>query len=194
MDELPSNPQLVTAPAKELKMVAGRRSLSPRESQRLSRRTEENLTPRMKAMRDRFIAEFLVDWSGPNAYIRAGGPASTAAKMASEYLREPYVTKKIYEVLESMEEAEIISRKKVLAGLIREAHYQGIGASHGARVSAWSKLANILGMEQVNVRVEGNVDHNVRGGVMVVPVVPGTDAWEQLASNTQKQLKEDVRK
>lgn len=161
---------------------------------KLALRTEQNLTPKMKEIRDRFIAEFLRDFNGPNAYIRAGGPATTAVKMANTFLHEPYVAKRIWEVVELLEEEQIISRKRILAGLVREANYMGIGASHGARVAAYGKLANILGMEQTNVNVKGKIDHTHKGGVMVVPITPGSDAWEQLAEATQKQLKDDVRK
>lgn len=153
------------------------------------RRTEENLTPTMRFRRDAFIAEYLVDWSGPMAWIRSGGSPNSAAKMAYELLREPYVTRKIRECIDSLEEAKIINRNRILAGLVREANYQGIGASHGARVSAYSVLAKILGMEAAS-KVE--VDH--KGGVMLVPFTPSVDEWERNAIEAQATLKTDVRK
>lgn len=158
---------------------------------KLATRTEANLTPRMKDIRDRFISEYLRDFNGPMAYIRAGGPNTTAVKMANTFLHEPYVAKKIQEIIDLLEEDQIINRKRILAGLVREANYNGIGASHGARVSAYGKLANILGMEQTNVNLKGDI--KFRGGVMVVPVTPGTDVWEQMATESQKQLQENVR-
>jgi hypothetical protein len=180
----------------ELRVVKGGHSGPPRDpdskvTKRLKRRTEENLTLKMKVKRDVFITEFLRDWNGPMAAIRMGESADNAPKIARQYLREPYVAKRIWEVVDAMDEAELINRKRVLGGLIREANFQGIGASHGARVSAWGKLANILGMEQENINVKGEVE--VRGGVMIVPVSSPAD-WERLAENSQKRLKEDVRK
>jgi hypothetical protein len=159
--------------------------------ERMALRTQENLTPKMKMIRDRYIAEYLVDFNGPKAYIRAGGPATTAAKMSSQFNHEPYVLKKIQECIDSLEEAEIINRKRVLAGLVREANYSGIGASHGARVAAYGTLSKILNMQQTNINLKGDI--KVRGGIMVVPVASPED-WEKLAQVSQKQLKDDVRK
>jgi hypothetical protein len=184
-------------PPTNLRIIGGRQG--PRKGKisklggKLSRRTLENLSPKMLEIRNKFISEFLRDWNGPMAYIRAGGPATTATKMASEFLREPYVSSRIWEVIDSMEEAELITRKRVIAMLVREANYMAIGASHGARVAALGKLSTILGMDQVNINVHGEVDHNIRGGVMLVPMTSPKD-WERLAGESQKQLKEEVRK
>jgi phage terminase small subunit len=164
--------------------------LHAQSRERILARTEENITPKMKMKRDRFIAEYLFDFNGIAAYIRSGGPSSTAAKMSNQFLKEPYVLKKIKETIDSLEEAEIINRKRILAGLVREAHYQGIGASHGARVSAYSKLATILGMDAA-VKIDAKV--KFAGGVMVVPMAANVDEWEKVAEASQAQLKGDVR-
>jgi hypothetical protein len=173
----------------------GKRGKQPiptsKTSKKLSLRTRENLTPRMKAIRDRFITEYIRDWCGPSAYIRAGGPSTSATKMATEFLREPYVVQRLTEIIDAMEEEKLLDNKIILMGLIKEARYQGIGASHGARVAAWKSLADIKGIAN-KISVKSEVTH--RGGVMVVPVIPGSDTWEQLAANSQKQLKDDVRK
>jgi phage terminase small subunit len=158
-------------------------------AKKLLRRTEENLTPLMKQRRDQFIAEYLVDWRGPAAWIRSGGSPNSAAKMAYELLREPYVTRKIREQVDAMEEANLINRNRILAGLVREANYQGVGASHGARVSAYHVLAKILGME-APVKVEAQVSC----GVMLIPAGTSVDNWERDAIDVQAQLKADVRK
>lgn len=155
-------------------------------AKKLLRRTEENLTPVMKQRRDAFINEYLVDWNGPNAWIRSGGSPNSATKMAYELLREPYVMKKIREVVDAMEEANLINRNRILAGLVREANYMGMSASHSARVSAWNSLAKILGMEAPT-----EVKHS--GGVMLVPIAASVDQWENNAEAAQRQLKADVR-
>lgn len=187
-DKKPEN----TPPAPLLRVIPGRKANEDnKQGRKLKRRTLENLTPAMKAKRDRFITEFVKDFNGPMAYVRAGGPYTSAVKMSGEFLREPYVAQRIWEVIDSLEEAEIINRKHVLAGLVREANFTGIGASHGARVSAYAHLAKILGMEQTNINLKGDI--KFRGGVMLVPA-PDPMAWEQAAAEAQKQLKEDVRK
>jgi Terminase small subunit len=158
---------------------------------RIKARTEENITPKMKEKRDRFIAEYLVDFNGVHAYIRSGGPATTAAKMSCQFLKEPYVLKKIRETIDALEEANIINRKRILAGLVREANYAGIGASHGARVSAYAKLATILGMD-APIKIDAKV--KVAGGVMLVPMPSNPDDWEKAAVQKQLELKNEVTK
>lgn len=169
-------------PAKQTK-------LHSQSKERIARRDEKHLTPKMRERRDKFIVEYLFDWNGPNAYIRAGGPATTATKMAAQYLKEPYVLQKIKETVDALEEAQLINRQRILAGLVREAHYHGIGASHGARVSAWAKLASIKGMD-APLKIEGKFAH----GVMMVPMAKNRDEWERIAEEAQKQLKEEVKK
>ncbi len=165
------------------------KKLHSQSKERMARRTEENLTLRMKERRDRFIAEYLVDFKGPEAIIRSGGSSTTAQKMASQFLHEPYVLKKIRETIDILEEKNIINRQRVLAGLVREANYQGIGASHGARVSAYSKLASILGMD-APLKVEGRFAH----GVMLVPLPQSNEEWEKVAEHAQEVLKGEVKK
>jgi hypothetical protein len=165
-----------------------KRNPNSKTSRMLASRTEDKLTPKMKLRRDMFITEFVSDFNAINAVLRSGGATSTAAKTAYQFMREPYVQRRIKEVIDSMEEADIINRKRILAGLIREANYMGIGASHGARVSAYSKLASILGMDAPQKH-----QVQVSGGVMVVPMTTNLNDWETVAEQKQLALKEDVR-
>ncbi len=164
-------------------------------SQVLAKRTKGSLSIKSLAFRNRFITEYIADFDPELAWIRAGGGGKkeNARNRGKQLLREAYVSRKVREMIDIMDEKELINRNRVIAGFVKEASYHGPGASHAARVAALKGLSGILGMEQVNVNVKGKVDHTVRGGVMVVPVVPGSDDWEKLAANSQKQLKEDVR-
>lgn len=191
-DDPPNKAPENAPPAPVLRVIPGRKSNEDnKQGKKLKRRTLENLSPKMKEKRDRFITEYVKDFNGPMAYVRAGGPYTSATKMSGEYLREPYVASRIWEVIDAMEEADLITRKHVIAMFIREANYQGMGASHGARVAAIGHLAKVLGMEQTNVNLKGDI--KFRGGVMLVPA-PDPMSWEQAAAEAQRQLKEDVRK
>lgn len=167
-------------------------------SKQMAKRTEENLSPAMKKRRDHFISEYLVDFNAAQAFIRMKAEeepfkeidAAAAAAGGYSFTREPYVAKKIQEALEAMEEANIVTRKRVLGGLLREANYHGVGAQHGARVSSWTKLAGILKMDVK--QVEASVA--LRGGVMIVPATEDGAGWEARAAEAQAALKEEVRK
>jgi excisionase family DNA binding protein len=50
-------------------------------------------------------------------------------------------------------EAVQLNDERIIGGLLYEAHHEGMGSSHGARVSAWSSLADIRGMRKRTLTV-----------------------------------------
>ena len=174
----------------EMKVSSGPNAKHPgtKNSLKLAHRTEENLTPAMKIRRDRFIRQYVIDFNGTKAAIRAGMPARSAPKAASEMLREPYVQKELHKYILTVEENVLVSRNTVIAGLVREANDHSLGASHAARVNALGKLAEILGMKIDRARL----DVTVNNGVMVVPLAESLNDWEQRAIETQEHLKHAV--
>lgn len=168
-------------------------------SKRLAAMTEGNLSPAQRKRADEFVLQYLRDFNATQAFIRTqvgeGKPCeeidvSYASNAGYQMTRWPYVAQKIQEAMELAEEKNIVTRNEVMFGLKREAHFHGVGASHGARVGSWGKLATILGMDVR--KVEASL--SLRGGVLVVPAVDGVEAWESRAAAAQAALKEDVRK
>lgn len=104
----------------------------------------DDLTPQECALRDAFVREYLRDYSAYRAAIRLGYKAGIAGEYAAKFMHEPYVLRKIAE-LESNNGNVIDSIK---SGLLREANFNGPGASHGARVSAYTQLSRIEGMDK----------------------------------------------
>jgi hypothetical protein len=154
--------------------------------QKIQRRTEENLSPFEKERRDRFIAEYLVDFCGSQAWLRAGFAPKYRYQGASTMLSEPYVAARIREAIDAAEESNLINRNRIIAGLVREANFLGINASHSARVTAFNVLAKILGLEAPQ-----KIEHS--GGVMLCPMTMKMDDWERTAIETQAKLKANVR-
>jgi hypothetical protein len=179
--------------------------------QRLARRTEENLTPAMKHRRDVFIREYLRDFNGAQAWLRMKAEVdpqdahkhytpAQAAEHAYQLRNEPYVAKRIAELVDAMDAANVISQQRVLAMLVREAELQGIGAKHAARVAAQKVLVDVLGMSSAAKAAAARVPSGPggnglpRGGVMVVPDVAGdVESWEAAAADAQARLKQEVR-
>lgn len=167
-------------------------------AKKLASHTEENLTPRKRQRADLFIIEYLRDYNATRAYRRTrliecpfdDVSDDVCSQQGYEMKRWPYVSQKIQEAFEIAEEKNVVTRTEVLHGLKREALFHGPGASHGARVSGWGKLATIMGMDQK--QVERGL--SMKGGIMVVPAVEGLDDWEQRAQAAQAALKEEVRK
>lgn len=107
----------------------------------------DTLTKQEKALRQRFVAEYLEDYDAIGAAIRLGYQEAFAQQYAKQFLTEPYTLKLIKE-----KEAEfgILTeddqhRKKIVAGLYREAHSRFNSGS--ARVAALTQLAKIIGIE-----------------------------------------------
>lgn len=183
------------------KQNKGARALDPtsKNSQRLAKKTEENLTPAMRDRADRFVLQYLRDFNATQAFIRTQLEEGKdyeeidlnwAMNGGYQMTRWPYVAQKIREALETAEEKNIVSRSEIMHGLKREAYYSGVGASHGARVGAWGTLSKILGME--TKKIEQTLA--MKGGVMVVPATDDLNTWEERAQAAQKALKEEVRK
>lgn len=107
----------------------------------------DTLTKQERSLRQRFVEEYLADYDAIAAAIRLGYQEAFAQQYAKQFLAEPYTLKLIKE-----KEAEfgILTeedqhRKKIVAGLYREAHNRFNSGS--ARVAALTQLAKIIGIE-----------------------------------------------
>lgn len=107
----------------------------------------DTLTKQERSLRQRFVEEYLADYDAFAAAIRIGYQEAFAQQYAKQFLTEPYTLKLIKE-----REAEfgILTeedqhRKKIVAGLYREAHSRINSGS--ARVAALTQLAKIIGIE-----------------------------------------------
>jgi hypothetical protein len=149
----------------------------------------DTMTEREKALRDMFVAEYLIDYNQVNAAMRCGFPREFAVRYASQFMDEAYVQRKIksveYTGNDEVAEAEY-NRKRIKNQLMREAHYRGPGSSHAARVSALAALAKLENMEPAS---QHKHDVNMQGGVMRIPAPPNsTEAWEATAVQSQADL------
>lgn len=107
----------------------------------------DTLTKQEKALRQRFVAEYLADYDAFGAAIRLGYQEAFAQQYAKQFLTEPYTLKLIKEKEAEFGilTAEDQHRKKIVAGLYREAHSRFNSGS--ARVAALTQLAKIIGIE-----------------------------------------------
>lgn len=179
------------SPKKKPGKAAGRAAYDPKSknSQMLAGRTGDTYTDKQKDLRDRFVNEYLIDFNATDAYIRAGGNQKNPTQAGYNLKREPYVARAIQAAVDSLDAAKVTNRQRIMAGLVREANHFGIGAAHAARVSAWTRLSSLLGMDQK--QTERSL--SARGGVMVVPQVESDIDWEKRAQAAQSALKEAVR-
>lgn len=107
----------------------------------------DSLTKQEKALRQRFVAEYLEDYDPVGAAIRLGYQEAFAQQYAKQFLAEPYTRKllKEKEAQFGILTEEDQHRKKIVAGLYREAHSRFNSGS--ARVAALTQLAKIIGIE-----------------------------------------------
>ncbi len=112
----------------------------------------EELTDERREVRDRFVNEYLKDFNATQAGIRMGIAESNAAQTCNNmYLKEEYVLTLIQEKLKTMSEETIITRAEILNG-IKMIAYNGINENN--RLSAWGKLAKLMGMEIDYIKAE----------------------------------------
>lgn len=149
----------------------------------------QELSPAEKALRDRFVTEYLVDYDAWAAAVRIGFLSTVAVQYAQMLLQEAYVQQEIRRLTigESKDEKAAIKerRRQVEAGLLREAHRMGPGSSHMGRVQALKALAKIHDME-APTRIKNDVTH--KGGVMMIPAIANIEDWEKQAAEHQDKL------
>lgn len=159
--------------------------------------TTEGMAPELSQqemqLRDRFVKEYLLDYDGTAAAMRIGFGESFAGTYAQKFLQEPYTLQQIKKAETALAddpdaESEAIKRR-VQAALLREAYYNGPGASHAARVNALSKLAIIHDMD-APTKIKAEVEN--RGGVMMVPGIADVDEWSKIAGAAQAQLQKEA--
>lgn len=107
----------------------------------------DTLTKQERALRQRFVEEYLVDYDPFAAALRLGYTDQFAELYSRQFMLEPYVRKRISEreAEIGIETEEEKHRKRIVAGLYREAHSRF--NSGAARVAALSQLAKIIGIE-----------------------------------------------
>lgn len=158
---------------------------------------EDDLSPDEMMLRDAVVTEYLFDHSWVNACKRLGMNSNMAQEYAQRFENDSYVQKRLkdFELAEAAKpeanrKAEFDQKKqRIIQQLEAQAVYNGPGASHAARVAALKQLAMIYGFEAPK---QTKVDVGVSSGVMLVPMIGGTDSWEKSAADAQRKLQEDT--
>lgn len=106
-----------------------------------------SLTENERAIRERFVKEYLVDYDSFGAALRTGYAEAYARSLSAQFMQEPYVRQLIAEGeanLGVMTEKEK-HQAKVVAGLYRIAGSRTSSAS--AQVAAYGRIATLLGLD-----------------------------------------------
>ncbi len=121
----------------------------------------ELLSKREMQIRERFVDEFLFDYNYTAAAVRVGYLESDAKQFGQKFKYDSYVQKLIATRMseENEEDSEEALKRLIVRSLMKEATYNGSGSSHGARVSALSKLSSIFGMD-APAKTETKVEHS----------------------------------
>lgn len=101
-------------------------------------------TAELTGKQRRFIEEYLIDFNATQAAIRAGYSEKTAQVIGSENLAKPLIAAALAERTRRITEEADVTTHMVIEGLLTEARRVGDGASHSARVSAWTQLGKYL--------------------------------------------------
>lgn len=168
-------------------------ALPIQEPEQPAESNERTYTYREKALRDYFVREYLVDYDAIAAAMRIGYNRGIAREYAVRLMDEPYVARQIakMEGAPAEEDSETL-KKRIMAGLIREANYKGVGSSQAARVAALGKLAQLNGMEpatKTKTELTGPNGEPLQGpGQFIIPGIMTPEAWEAAALAQQSAL------
>lgn len=105
----------------------------------------------------RFVEEYLIDFNATQAAIRAGYSENSAYSIGQENLKKPEIKGEIDKLTDKMTERALITKERIIQGLLNEAETFGEGSSHSARVSAWAHLGKHLQMFTDKVEVTGKM-------------------------------------
>jgi hypothetical protein len=156
---------------------------------------QPDLSDAERALRDLFVAEYLVDYDHIAAAQRCGFTGQFAKDFANKFMDETYVRRALRAAEEkiptSKEEIELetaADKQRIVKWLKQEARSRTNSGS--ARVAALARLVSIYGMD-APTKLEQDVTH--RGGVMMVPAIADINAWENSAVASQTKLVEEAR-
>lgn len=150
---------------------------------------DPELSPNEKALRDKFVTEYIKDMNSVLACIRIGFMRTFAEEYAKKFMSESYVQSEIYrrryeeETVSTKAQAE--KDKLLVLSVLREAMLHGPYAS---RVAAAGRMAQMQGYDAA---AKTEVLH--RGGVMMVPGMANLDEWEKAATTSQDKLVQEAR-
>ena len=113
----------------------------------------KGITPKQQC----FVDEYMKDLNATQAAIRAGYSKKTAQEQSSRLLLNVMVQEAVAKEQKERSERTKVTADMVVAGLLKEASYQGEGATHGARVSAWSQLSKHTGGFTEKHEVDANL-------------------------------------
>jgi hypothetical protein len=150
------------------------------------------LTESEMRLRDKFAQEYITDYDAYATCVRIGYSHTYAIQFAIKFMQEPYVQqaiKKLETTPDEMDEA--VEKKKILAGMWREANFHGAGSSQAARVAALSKLSAFYGMDaptRSKSEITGPDGLPLGEGVFVVPGIVSAEDWAKAAEKQQADL------
>ena len=111
----------------------------------------KTLTPKQQ----RFVEEYLIDFNGAQAAIRAGYNKRSARAIACENLTKPYIAIEIAAGKEVLAEEAGLTVEKILDGMLAETEQKDDGSS-STRISAWSWLGKYKRMWEQEQKNQNN--------------------------------------
>lgn len=152
---------------------------------------ESGMSPGEKALRDKFVNEYLVDFDEYRAALRVGLLPSVAATYSKQLMNDGYVQREIAR-LQREQQSDPKSQqerdRELTLNTLRQAMQNGPYAS---RVAAARQMSAIHGFD-APIKTQNETTH--RGGVMMVPEIANVEEWQKAAQTSQEKLVEETQK
>ena len=112
----------------------------------------------LSARQQRFVREYILDFNGAQAAIRAGYSQKAAKEVAYRLLTYTHVTQAVEQQAQEAARKLQITRETVLQGLLEAAAMAKEEGSTLALVSAWREVAKLMGFyPSSRVQIESKV-------------------------------------
>jgi phage terminase small subunit len=146
----------------------------------------QNLT----AKQARFVDEYLVDFNGAQAAIRAGYSRKAAKEVASRLLTYAHVSKAVERHAQEASERLKITREAVLQGLLGAAAMAKEEGSTVGMVTAWREVAKLLGMYPSNrLQIEAKVTTHQEPTIKQIERMTDAELLELIAKHEAEKPK-----
>ena len=135
----------------------------------------------------RFCEEYVKDYNGAQAAIRAGYSAKTARVIASEHLTKPNIQSYVQELQEELRKQSKAEVHVILEKLMQEATNY-VDNPGSTRVQALGLLGKHLGMFTEKVEHSGDLEYNRIERVIVYRDEDGDLVEGDMATGTEKKI------
>ncbi len=150
----------------------------------------------MEAHAATWATEYVKDFDAYATAIRLGFEEDELKPAIKRYMKHWLVAAYIQQLQEEFLQLNVATKDRLVQVTYRDAVDFSPRSDPRSRTAAQKTLTTLLGLDIKEKHITHGLaaDGSMRGGVMILPAPLSFEAWEEKASESQRALKEEVRK